>query len=358
MTERVTLEEPTIPDTLDGPDGAAFREMVEVRNAIESAAMGSDDFAPTAEELLPLWRNSIDEPKRLLLARVDGSIVGRGVLELPTEDASRTAFVSVEVLPDYREAGIGTAMLERTEAWAMAAGRSILESFVTHGPLRGGPGLQPPTGFGAVPADAPEVRFALGRGYRLEQVARMSRLDVDTVLGTIRDVLDAAAAHAAGYVVETASGIPPEEWWDDLALLQRRMSTDAPAAGLELDEEDWDADRVLRTARDREDGGRTALTAVARDTASGRIVAFSELLVPSDARRPVVQDSTLVLSEHRGHRLGMLVKAANLVFLHDASPASRVVTTFNAEENRPMLDVNEALGFRAVGVEGAWRKDL
>ncbi|RWZ51975.1 GNAT family N-acetyltransferase [Labedella phragmitis] len=358
MTERVTLEELAIPETLDGAGGAAFREMVGVRNTIESAAMGSDDFAPTAEELLPLWRNTVDEPKRLLIARVDGVIVGRGVLELPTEEGSTTAFVSVEVLPDYREAGIGTAMLEAIESWATAAGRSILESFVTHGPLRGGPELAPPTGFGAVPADSPEVRFALGRGYRLEQVARMSMLDVDDVLPTIRDVLDAAAAHAAGYVVETAAGIPPQEWWEDLALLQRRMSTDAPAAGLELDEQDWDADRVLRTATDREEGGRTALTAVARDTADGRIVAFSELLVPSDPERAVVQDSTLVLSEHRGHRLGMLVKAANLVFLHDVSPASRAVTTFNAEENRPMLDVNEALGFHAVGAEGAWRKDL
>lgn len=356
--ERVTLEELNIPDSLDGEDGAVFREMVAVRNAIESAVVGSDDFEPTAEELLPIWRNTLDEPKRLLLARVDGAIVGRAVLELPPEEGSKTAFVSVEVLPDFREAGIGTAMLETIEAWAVDAGRSILEAFVTHGPIGDAPALTPPTGFGAVPANAPEVRFALGRGYRLEQVARMSKLELDVVLPTIRDVLDAAAARAAGYVVETHAGVPPRGLLDDLALLQRRMSTDAPAAGLALDEEDWDADRVLRLLRDREEGGRTTLTAVARHAETGAIVAFSELLVPADTGRPVVQDSTLVLSEHRGHRLGMLVKAANLVFLHDVSPDARAVTTFNAEENRPMLDVNEALGFGAVGVEGAWRKDL
>lgn len=54
----------------------------------------------------------------------------------------------------------------------------------------------------------------------------------------------------------------------------------------------------------------------------------------------------------------MLVKAANLQQLREVSPGTKVVTTFNAEDNRPMLDVNEALGFRAIAYEGSWQKDL
>ena len=112
MGDRVRLIEATIPPSLDGPDGEAFREMVAVRNAVEEEAVGSIEFSPTAEELLPVWQNTVDKPKRLLLARADGRVVGRGTVELPPEEGSATAFVAVEVLPDYRDAGIGTALLE------------------------------------------------------------------------------------------------------------------------------------------------------------------------------------------------------------------------------------------------------
>lgn len=68
------------------------------------------------------------------------------------------------------------------------------------------------------------------------------------------------------------------------------------------------------------------------------------------------QGDTLVHGEHRGHRLGMLVK----VGLHDeiarVSPETTAVITYNAEENRHMLAVNEELGFRPIACQGAWER--
>jgi RimJ/RimL family protein N-acetyltransferase len=134
------------------------------------------------------------------------------------------------------------------------------------------------------------------------------------------------------------------------------MSTDAPAAALEIAEEHWDEDRVREYDDRRARSPRTLLVVAAEHVPTGRLVGFSELSVPPELERPVEQMDTLVIREHRGHRLGMLVKAANLQYLAETHPGHPSVTTFNAEENRPMLDVNEAIGFTAAAYGGGWKK--
>lgn len=52
----------------------------------------------------------------------------------------------------------------------------------------------------------------------------------------------------------------------------------------------------------------------------------------------------------------MLLKLANIEHLERVRPGHPAITTFNAEENRHMLSVNEAVGFVATAYEGAWKK--
>lgn len=100
------------------------------------------------------------------------------------------------------------------------------------------------------------------------------------------------------------------------------------------------------------------VTAAARHEPSGTLAGFTRLSAPNNLAQPVSQWDTIVLHEHRGHRLGMLLKVANLQFLAESAPGHPSVLTWNAEENRPMLAVNEAVGFAPIGYEGAWKKAL
>ncbi|MCU1409484.1 MAG: hypothetical protein JWR04_191 [Rhodoglobus sp.] len=347
-----TIERMPIPETLDGPGGADFVEMVLVRNAIEAESSGLAEISPTPQDLLPYWQNPYS-PQVLFVARVDGHIVGRGVLTLPIEEESPSARLRPEVLAAFRGQGIGTALLEAVESAARDAGRTVFETESMAVPTEGEQ-VHSPTGFGSVPADNVGVRFAARHGYTLGQVARGSRLplpfDAAGALGV------AAAASGPAYRTEAWTGAIPDARLVDLAHLHSRMSTDAPAADLEVTPEVWDADRVRALDELRAKTGTTTLTSVVEHVESGRLVAFSELSVPPDTALAVHQQDTLVLKEHRGHRLGMLAKVANLELLEREHGGHSSVITFNAEENRPMLDVNEAIGFAPFVYEAVWEK--
>ena len=340
-----------IPDSLDGPGGADFIEMVRVRNAIELELTGNPEAVPTAADILPRWQDPYS-PQTLFVARVDGAIVGRSILALDIEEGgAHVANVVVEVLAAFQRRGIGSALFAAVEALAAENRRTTLQTDFLN-PPQDGPRIESPTGYGSVPAHSPGVPFARARGFALEQVVRASRL----ALPYEAPLAAALAASGAEYAVETWEGATPEHRVDDLATLHARMSTDAPAAGLDVSEEKWDAERIRTLDALRAKSDTSMLTAAAVHLPTGRLVAYSELSVPDSAALAVRQEDTLVLREHRGHRLGMLVKVANLELLGRLHPGHPSVTTFNAEENRPMLDVNEAIGFVPYGYEGAWKR--
>jgi GNAT superfamily N-acetyltransferase len=364
------IEEPVIPEEPGAEGWADFARAAEVHNTVEADAYGTDELSVSAAEALPDWLNQDWEPRRLFVVRVTddgairsgeetgidaGRIVARGVYEWP-KAGPETAWLRVDVLPGYRNRGIGGALFDVLEAISAADGGT---NQIVYAASADSPGerLLAPTGFGSVPLGNPEVRFLLKRGYRLEQVERGSRLALPVDQAHIDRLLTSAEEHAAReYDVVQWVGPTPAHWRTDLAWLYEKMSTDAPTAGLEEPEDLWSPERLLDTEALLEDGPRTVLTSAVVHRRSGRLVGFTELSVPGEPYRPVHQEDTLVLREHRGHRLGMLLKASNLENLRLTAPGHPSVITFNAEENRHMLAINEALGFVPFGYEGGWRR--
>ncbi len=349
------IEELPIPSSIDGKEGDDFRAVVAARNAVQSELYGGPDLEYTPEELFPRYLDEF-EPKRLVAARVDGRIVARAVYETQPHASDDVAWYLIEVIPEFRGRGIGAALYASLEDFADADGRPVRQAFAFAKDVPG-ERLPAPTGFGSVPLAAPGTRFLQNRGWALEQVARCSKLVLPAEHGLLERML-AEAQEAAGsdYRVLTWVGRTPEEWLEDRAMLSTRMSTDAPAADLAVDEDVWTAERVRADEDAEESSPRTMLTAAVEHIPSGRLAGFTQLSAPAELGRAVSQEDTIVLREHRGHRLGMLLKVANLLLLEETEPGHPSVVTFNAEENRHMLSVNEAVGFVPVGYEGAWKR--
>ena len=357
VPDGVELRRLVIPQTLDAADAADFVEMVRVRNAVYREINGNDDDANTPDEILPNYQDQKYEQNLLWLLLRDGMVVGRAILTLPGEEGSRVAFVNIEMMRDAWGHGVGSAAAALLEQAAADAGRTVLQAWAMHTGEEGDR-LTPPTGFGTVPLDH-TARFLQRRGYRLEQIERKSALELNAQTHARVDELLAQAQRAAvGYRIVQWTAPTPAEHIDGYGLMKERMITDAPAAGIEFDEEVWDAARIADHEKPYLASGRTLHVTAAQHVESGELVAFNELVIGADRTETTHQEDTLVRADHRGHRLGMLVKCSALHDWRDFAPESPRVVTYNAEENRPMLDINEAIGFVPVSYNGAWKKVL
>ena len=121
---------------------------------------------------------------------------------------------------------------------------------------------------------------------------------------------------------------------------------DAPREEGWFEDDIWDADRVrdrgdmqLRFARHR------GYSVAAVHDATGEMAALTQLFVDPADPDWGHQGLTGVTRPHRGHRLGLLTKAAMMEWMATAEPQLEHVETNNAEANSYMIAVNEALGF-------------
>lgn len=357
LIDGASLHPLVLPARADAEDAGEFRELARVRNVVYRELTGRTEQDLTPEALLPLLRSRKERTTFVWAVRVDDEIVGRAVVDIPHEDGSQVAIASIEIHPRVWGRGIGTAVLPHIEAVAREHGRTVIQNW-TEQPTSDGPRIQARTGFGSVPDD--HVARFLGRhGFTLEQVYRVSRLDLTAeALDRAAALLDEARGFSKDYrVLQWALPTPPEHL-EGYAWMKSRMSTDAPSGDLETDEESWDAERVVEGEKRIAEMGQTMQVTVAQHIPTGELAAFTELGIGPDLSATTHQHDTLVLREHRGHRLGQLLKCAALLSWRDVAPSSLDVITYNAEENRPMLSINEAMGFTAIAYEGAWKKEL
>lgn len=285
------------------------------------------------------------ERKESAVALLDGRVVGWAEVYLPQRDNLDKSWVEVTVDPEHRQRGAGSLLADWAEGVAREAGRAMVLPQIF------------------VPVDRredhPRLRFAQNRGYTLSYTEVIRRLDLPVDPATL-DRFEAQARAVMGEAYEVSvhhHGVPPE-LRQSVCDASNRLGADAPTGDIDYEPETMTVEDYQDFLAHEESIGRHRITAVAVHRGSGVVAAYTDLALPAGEPEQVFQWGTLVLPEHRGHRLGMAVKVANLREVARFDPARRLVRTGNAETNPWMVQINVDLGFEIIEYNLALKKVL
>ena len=279
-----------------------------------------------------------DNPMQAWLASADsGEPVGGYLLELPQKENRANAFAHAIVGPSWRRRGIGTTLLAHMAERSAESGRSLLMSETRIG--------SPGNAFAG----------ATGATAGLREVRRT--LEVDEPLRSRLPGLRASAErHAAGYALRNWCGPAPEELVEGLCATFTDFG-DAPHDKM-FEPAIWDPAR-LRASDERVKAQGTRLHAVAAVIAgTGEVAALTQLTVDPGRPNWGWQELTAVTRQHRGHRLGLLVKVAMLELLAVREPGLRRIVTSNGQSNEHMVSINEQLGYQVSDHTQGWSHDV
>lgn len=358
------IETVPVPAPGNEPDWR-LRGLADVQAEDFRDVLGNTDLVDSAEQRAISLANQQSKRKAALVAvdpgRAPGAeaVFGGCLLVAPVTDNTHLAYVHLTVRAADRLRGVGTMLWQHALAWSRDQNRHLVlsDTVAQDEPPADAPyALAAPNGIGRIDARTPGACFARAMGFELAQVERHST----QALPLDRDLLareSVAAERAAGddYDLVTWQGSVPDQWLDGLAQMLTAMSTDAPAGAADIREETWDAARIREREQVAAQMGYTTITAAARHRVSGELAGYTEIAVDSTNPGVAYQENTVVLAPHRGRRLGMLLKAANIARVQELAPQVRRVHTWNAEENNYMLAINVALGYRPGSVWGNWQ---
>jgi GNAT superfamily N-acetyltransferase len=275
------------------------------------------------------------------LAAVDGNeVVGGAWLTWSLAENRQLLVADLGVEAGHRRKGIGSALLEASKSAAVADGRNLLLGG-TVSPYGEGPGA------GAA--------FAAARGFVSQYAALHQVLDYP-VAG-----LDAKAAeiapHHADYTLATWPGGCPDEHLDQYCELLSLIDDEVPLDDLELEAKRWTPERLRAVEARRRTAGHLSSTTVAI-APDGSLAGYTQLTGKPQQPDRLDQHDTLVRPEHRGHRLGLALKIANLQALQARTSTPATIHTSNAATNAAMIAVNAHLGFRPVDHQHIWIASL
>jgi len=325
---------PVEPRTLD--DAAAL-EAAKLQQAMQHERVPEDPLTPLDVIVKRMRADTPGQTREFFGASdANGRFVGYGVVgqSLNEPENAHVRWCEIFVMPAHRRHGIGRTLARALVATAASDGEGIVFMGQTND---------------RVPSGA-EFARAIGAAAGLEmKMNQLTIADVDRA-----KVAEWAKIDPAGYRLERADNVVPAALAPSYLMAANAMN-DMPKGTLAFEDQEFTEQQL----RDREAFLKNAgiewrlLVAIHGETGEG--AGFTE--VQYDPRVPHViwQGGTGVVRAHRGHKLGLWMKAVMLKRILADWPAARFIRTGNANTNEWMLAINTQLGFHHAWSNTLWQ---
>ena len=246
-------------------------------------------------------------------------------------------WTEVNVLPAHRRKGVGRALYRAAVEACIGQGDDLV--------FFGQSNDRQPSG----EAFAKAIAATAGLPMKLNQLALA---DVDRA-----KVAEWANLDPQGYRLERADNVVPK------ALIQQFLDAansmnDMPKGDLKFADQKFTEEQLHERESWLKQAGMEWWLIVAIHEATGEGAGFTEVNYDPRVGHVVQQSGTGVTAAHRGHKLGLWMKAVMLQRILRERPAAKFIRTGNANVNKNMLEINTQLGFRHAWSSTLWQLPL
>ncbi|MFB9661628.1 hypothetical protein ACFQS3_02800 [Glycomyces mayteni] len=275
----------------------------------------------------------------------DGEAVAFARIGFFTDENLDLSRIEAYVHPDHREGSVEADLFAHVEAFSRAHGRTtIVSSAPVH--WEGGPAR-----------DGARAAFLASRGYTLALTTVNRRSPVEPFGADEEERRHAEALAKAGdaYEVRQWIGPIPDDLLDTMCRMDTMIVNEIPLGELDFEVEEITPEKMRAKEAVNEVEGRTWVMSVAVERATGEVRAWTEIGLDDGDDVNGMQGITIVDPAHRGHRLGLLLKLANLRLVREHSPTTQWIWTDNADVNAPMIAINELMGYATVDANAEYQ---
>jgi len=268
-----------------------------------------------------------------------GKLVGSSFVGWNTNEPENkhARWTEVNVLPEHRRKGVGRALYRAAVEACLGQGDDLV--------FFGQSNDRQPSG----EAFAKAIAATAGLPMKLNQLAIA---DVDRA-----KLAEWAKLDPAGYRLERADNVVPQRLVQPFLDSANAMN-DMPKGDLRFADQKFTEEQLHERESWLKQAGMEWWLIVAIHEATGEGAGFTEVNYDPRVGHVVQQSGTGVVASHRGHRLGLWMKAVMLERIVRERPAAKFIRTGNANVNAQMLAINTQMGFRHAWSSILWQLPL